>query len=87
MSEIINKKWSIQILIFLSSKEKVSYKSLKNILHIPNSTLSLRLGELTQLNYLQKFIYGSISKPHYTEYQITKFGLDVINSIIPNFEQ
>lgn len=80
---IINKKWSIPILCMLYSKQKFSYKSIKTILHIPNSTVSLRLNELTKNNYIQKFVYGSKSKPHYTDYQITDFGLNYINSIIP----
>lgn len=82
-SKIVNKKWAIQILFMLSSNQKFSYKSIKYILHIPNSTVSLRLNELTENNYIQKFIYGSKSKPHYTDYQITDFGLDYINSVIP----
>lgn len=80
--KIITQKWVIQILFMLSSKQKVSYKNIKNILQIPNSTLSLRVNDLVKINYLQKFIYGSLSKPHYTEYQITDFGLDYLNNIM-----
>lgn len=80
--KIINKKWMLQILIILSTNKKLSYRKIKNTLNIPNSTLALRVNELTKYNYLQKFVYGSITKPHYTEYAITEFGLDYINNII-----
>jgi len=78
---IINRKWVIQIL-FLVCDKKVSYKNIKNILSIPNSTLTKRVNELTQIGYLDKFVYGSISKPHYTEYKITQNGLNIINSML-----
>ena len=81
ISNTINKKWVIQIL-FLVCNKQVSYKNIKNILSIPNSTLTKRVNELTQIGYVEKFIYGSISKPHYTEYKITQKGLDVINSML-----
>lgn len=80
--KIITQKWSVQILFILYSNKKISYKKIKNILQIPNSTLSLRVNELTKYNYLKKFVYGSVRKPHYTEYQITEFGLDYLNNII-----
>jgi len=79
--KIPNRKWAIQILFILYNKNKLSYRKIKTILQIPNSTLSLRLNELTKIDYLQKFVYGSINKPHYTEYQITDFGLNYINSL------
>lgn len=79
---IINKKWTILILFILYNKKKKSYKSIKNILQIPNSTLALRLNELVQCKYINKFIYGSINKPHYTDYEITNLGLDYINNML-----
>lgn len=81
--KIINRKWVIQILCLVSDKQ-VSYKNIKNILSIPNSTLTKRVNELTQIGYVEKFIYGSISKPHYTEYKITRIGLDIINNMLDN---
>jgi len=81
--KIINQKWSIGILILLSNNKKHSYRSIKHT-GIPNSTLSLRLNELVKNKYIEKFIYGSISKPHYTEYKITSFGLDYINNMFTN---
>jgi len=81
--KIINRKWVIQIL-FLVCDKKVSYKNIKNMLSIPNSTLTKRVNELTQIGYVEKFIYGSVSKPHYTEYKITQNGLDIINNMLNN---
>jgi len=84
--KIINKKWSFQLLVILYTKQKLSYKTIKTVLQIPNSTLALRLEELVKYKYLQKYIYGSVSKPHYTEYEITQVGLDYINNLF-NFEK
>ena len=80
--QIINKKWTIQILFHLRNHNKqLSYKKIKQQLNIPNSTLAIRLTELTKYKYLDKFIYGSVSKPHYTEYKITNLGIQYINSV------
>lgn len=78
----INNKWALSILFILYDR-KFSYKLIKQMLQIPNTTLSTRLTELVKLQYLNKYVYGSISKPHYTEYEITKKGLEYINSVIP----
>ena len=78
----LNKKWVIQILFVLYNKNKISYKNLKNIISIPNSTLSLRVNEMVKYGYLERFVYGSISKPHYTEYKITHLGLEYINNLL-----
>lgn len=79
---IVTQKWIILILFVCKTNQKISYSSFKNILNIPNSTLIIKLNELVKYKYLQKFIYGSVSKPHYTEYQITPFGLDTINKLL-----
>jgi len=85
--KIINKKWTLPILFILQGNKQLSYKKIKTILNIPNSTVSLRLNDLVECKYIEKFIYGSISKPHYTEYQITKFGLDYLNNLTANHKQ
>lgn len=82
--KIINQKWSIKILIILHDQKRHSYRSIKNI-GIPNSTLSLRVNELTKYRFVEKYIYGSRSKPYYSDYKITEFGLDYLNSILINF--
>lgn len=84
--KIINKKWVIYILFTLQNRQKVSYSSIQNILQIPKSTLNRRLNELVKYKYLQKYVYGSVSKPHYTEYQITNLGLNCINNLISMIE-
>lgn len=78
----LNKKWVIQILFVLYDKNKYSYKNLKNIISIPNSTLSLRVNEMVKYGYLKRFVYGSISKPHYTEYKITDLGLEYVDNLL-----
>lgn len=85
--KIINEKWTIQILVFLYVNKKQSYKNIKNKLEIPNSTLSLRVNQLTKYKFVDRFVYGSKSKPHYTDYQITDFGLDYLNNLFPNLIQ
>lgn len=77
---MLNQKWVLQIL-FITCTQK-SYRSIRTTLGIPNSTLSVRLTELVKFGYLEKFIYGSVSKPHYTEYVITELGLKCINKLI-----
>ncbi len=85
--KIINKKWVIQILWMLQNQQKVSYGDIQKILQIPKSTLNRRLNELVQYKYLTKFVYGSISKPYYTEYQITSLALNHINNLIPDYNK
>jgi len=80
--KLINKKWVIQILFVLQKEQKVSYKSIKNIIQIPKTTLNRRLFELTKYQYIEKYVYGSISKPHHTEYKITNLGLHNINNML-----
>lgn len=80
--KIINKKWTFQILLLLKENQKYSYNSIHTILHIPTSTLDLRLNELIKYKLVEKFIYGSIRKPHYTDYKITQFGVNNINTIL-----
>jgi len=79
--EIVNKKWVLQILFALQGQQKISYKLIKIILHIPKTTLNRRLNELVKYKYLIKYTYGSVNKPHYTEYQISKLGLNHINNV------
>lgn len=83
ISNLINKKWSLQILFSLYHKQEINYKTIKNNLKIPNTTLAVRLRELVEIKYIEKFIYGSIRKPHNTTYKITNLGLERINNIIP----
>ncbi len=78
--KIITQKWALYILLILSNKKRHSYKSIKNKLGIPNSTLSLRVVELTKYKFIHRYVYGSTTKPHYTDYEITKFGLDYLNN-------
>lgn len=81
--KIINQKWVIQILFVLYNQKRQSYNSIKKKLDIPNSTLSLRVVELTKYKFLERFVYGSKSKPFYTDYKITKLGLDYLYDIFP----
>lgn len=81
---VINKKWALQILFILQNNQKVSYGTILKVLQIPRSTLNRRLNELVQYKYLTKFIYSSKSKPHHTEYQITRLALDNINNLFSN---
>ncbi len=76
----VNQKWVLQIL-FITCTQK-SYRNIRLTLGIPNSTLSIRLAELVKFDYLEKFIYGSVSKPHYTEYVITKLGRKYLDDLI-----
>ncbi len=82
---MLNKKWALQIL-FITCTQK-SYRFIRSTLGIPNSTLSIRLTELVKFGYLEKFIYGSTSKPHYTEYIITKLGQEYLDKIISLMNQ
>lgn len=80
----INQKWAIFILIALRKGERFSYKKIAQTSQIPTSTLSIRLRELIKYKFLEKFVYGSISKPHNVDYKITDFGLEYLNNVIPN---
>lgn len=86
-SKLLNKKWILQILFLLQNNQKVSYKLLRKTLQIPNSTLILRVNELVKYKYLNKFIYGSKSKPYYSDYQISQFGLDQLNRFVERLKQ
>lgn len=79
--KVITQKWALHILFILSDKKRHSYKSIKNNLVIPNSTLSLRVVELTKYKFIQRYIYGSVTKPYYTDYEITEFGLNYLNDM------
>lgn len=79
--KVITQKWGLHILLVLSDKKRHSYKSIKKILNIPNSTLSLRVVELTKYKFIQRYVYGSITKPYYTDYKITEFGLNYLNDM------
>jgi len=81
-NQIINKKWSLSILLFLHGREKTSYRQIKKSLQIADSSLNRRLNELTKEMYLEKFVYGSISKPHCTEYEITSLAVNRINNLL-----
>jgi len=80
--KLVNKKWVVQILFTLHNRQKLSYKLLKNTLCIPNATMAIRLDEMVKLRYLERFVYGSISKPHYTDYQITDFGVRYVDEMV-----
>lgn len=78
--EIFFKKWTFKILFMLSDEKKYSYRKIKAVISIPNSTFTIRLKELVKYKLIEKYVYGNISMPHYTDYKITKFGLDYINN-------
>lgn len=80
----IIQKWAIPIMFVLYNEQKFSYNKLRGMLDIPNSTLSLRLNELIKYKFIEKFIYGNPRGPHYTDYQISDFGLKYINNLISN---
>lgn len=84
-NKIITQKWTLFILISLRKRERISYKKISQISQIPTSTLSIRLSELVQCNFIEKFVYGSIRKPHNTDYTITDFGIDYLNRLLPNY--
>lgn len=80
--KIINKKWVIQILLLLQNGKRYSYRKIKDKTEIPNSTLALRVVELEKYNFITRYVYGSKSKPHYTNYEITQIGLNHLNSLL-----
>ncbi len=77
-----NKKWAIQILLLLHGNNPVRYKQIKQLLHISDSSLSRMLKELTKEKYITKFTFGSIRKPHHTEYEITNLAVEYINNLL-----
>lgn len=84
--KLITKQWMIFILITLRKNQRISYKKIAQISQIPTSTLSIKLRELVKYRFVEKFVYGSISKPHNVDYKITVLGLDCLNSVLPNDE-
>lgn len=77
----VHKKWVIQILSMLYNEQEFNYTGIKNNLKIPNTTLSIRLKQLVEIKYIEKFTYGSIRKPHNTTYKITNLGLQYFNNL------
>ncbi len=80
--KVIHKKWVIQILFLLYSGKQISYKKIKELASIPNATLTTRVNELTKYGYMQRFVYGSKTKPHYTEYCISETGKKYIDDLL-----
>jgi len=80
--KILGKQWAFSILLFLYGRENVTYRQIKKSVQISDTSLCRRLNELVKYKYLEKFVYGSISKPHYTEYKITDFAIKYINSLL-----
>jgi len=80
--KMVTKQWIIFILIALRKGNRISYKNISIISQIPTATLSVKLRELIKYKYVEKFVYGSIRKPHNTDYKITNLGLSVLNGII-----
>jgi len=81
--KIITKQWMIFILISLRKNKMLSYKQISQISQIATSTLSPKLKELVKYKFIEKYEYGSVSKPHRTEYQITNLGINVLNDVLP----
>jgi len=80
--KIINQKWMIFILLSLYKQNKLSYKKIAQTSQIPTSTLSIKLKELIKYKFVEKFVYGSVSKPHNVDYKITNSGMKCINNIL-----
>jgi len=80
--KIITKQWVIFILIALRKKQRLSYKKIAQKSQIPTSTLSVKLKELVKYRFIEKFVYGSISKPHNVDYKITDLGIECINNVL-----
>jgi len=81
--KIITKQWMIFILITLRNQQRMSYKKIAQTSQIPTSTLSVKLKELVKYRFIEKFVYGSIRKPHNTDYKITNLGVNVLNEVLP----
>jgi len=82
--KLITKQWMIFILITLRNQQRISYKKIAQTSQIPTSTLSVKLRELVKYRFVEKFVYGSIRKPHNTDYKITDLGIDCLNNVLPN---
>lgn len=82
--KIITKQWIIFILITLRKNQRISYKNISKLSQIPTSTLTIKLKELIKYKYVEKFVYGSIRKPHNTDYKITPLGLQLLNNVLPS---
>jgi len=81
--KLITKQWIIFILITLRKNQKLSYKKIAQMSQIPTSTLSIKLKELVKYKFIEKFVYGSISKPHNVDYKITDLGISCLNNVLP----
>jgi len=81
--KLITKQWMIFILITLKKEDRISYKKIAQRSQIPTSTLSIKLKELVKYRFIEKFIYGSVSKPHNVDYKITNLGIDCLNNVLP----
>jgi len=79
--KILNQKWVIFILLSLRKGDKISYKKISQISQIPTSTLSIKLKQLIKYKFVEKFVYGSVSKPHNVDYKITDLGIKRINNL------
>lgn len=84
--KLITKQWMIFILITLRKEQRMSYKKIAQTSQIPTSTLSVKLKELLKYRFVEKFIYGSISKPHNVDYKITELGIICLNNVLPHDE-
>lgn len=80
---LITKQWMIFILITLRKEQKISYKKISQLSQIPTSTLSIKLKELVKYKFVEKFVYGSITKPHNVDYMITELGIICLNNVLP----
>jgi len=81
--KLITKRWMIFILITLRKEQRISYKKIAQTSQIPTSTLSIKLKELVKYRLVERFVYGSISKPHNVDYKITELGASCLNSVLP----
>ncbi len=84
--KLITKQWMIFILITLRKKQRLSYKKIAQTSQIPTSTLSIKLKELIKYRFIEKFVYGSIRKPHNVDYKITELGMSCLNNVLPHNE-
>jgi DNA-binding HxlR family transcriptional regulator len=80
--KLITKQWMIFILITLRKEQRISYRKIANTSQIPTSTLSIKLKELVKYRFIEKFVYGSVSKPHNVDYKITEFGMNCLNNVL-----
>lgn len=82
--KLVTKQWMIFILITLRNQQRMSYKKIAQISQIPTSTLSVKLRELINYKFIEKFVYGSVRKPHNTDYKITDLGINCLNNVLSN---